>query len=113
MDSGALVAARRAETRALIASLTRQHARILEGSEFTTNDDEHDPEGATIAFERAQVAALLDEARAELTALDRADERITAGTYGTCTRCAGPIGEGRLTALPAATVCVRCADRRR
>jgi DnaK suppressor protein len=113
VDSGGQVAARRAETLALIASLTRQHERIVEGSEFTTNDDEHDPEGSTIAFEREQVSALLADARTELRALDAADERIAGGTYGTCARCGGPIGDGRLSALPAATTCVTCADRRR
>ena len=38
-----------------IASLEAIVAAIVEGSELTSTDDEHDPEGATIAYERAQV----------------------------------------------------------
>lgn len=91
----------------------QQADRILESSVHTTNDDEHDPEGATVAFERAQVVGLLEQARAELRALDAANERLRAGTYGTCMRCGHPIAPERLDALPAATHCIRCADRRR
>ena len=36
-----------------IASLERSLAGIVEAAELTSTDDEHDPEGATIAYERA------------------------------------------------------------
>jgi DnaK suppressor protein len=108
----ARLAARRAETLALIEALGHRLTGIIDASEHTTNDDEHDPEGATVAFERAQVAGLLDQARAELRALDAAEERLAAGTYGTCARCGTPIAPERLDALPAVTTCIRCADRR-
>lgn len=96
----------------MVEALGRRLDGIIEASEYTTNDDEHDPEGVTIAFERAQTAGLLDQARAELRALDAAGERLAAGTYGRCLRCGEPIADGRLEALPAATTCIRCADRR-
>jgi RNA polymerase-binding transcription factor DksA len=111
-DPAGRLAARRSETLGLVAALSRRLDGIIEASAYTTNDDEHDPEGVTIAFERAQTAGLLDQARAELRALDAASERLAAGTYGTCLRCGGPIAAGRLEALPAATTCIRCADRR-
>jgi RNA polymerase-binding transcription factor len=104
--------ASRAEALARIEALDRRLGGIIESSEYTSNDDEHDPEGATVAFERAQVAGLLDQARDELRALDMAAERLAAGTYGTCARCGHPIAPARLDALPAATTCIRCADRR-
>jgi RNA polymerase-binding transcription factor DksA len=115
MNSGHddLVAARRASTLGLIASLTRQFETIVEASAWTTNDDEHDPEGVTVAFERAQVAGLLTQARLELRDLDRAAERIRDGTYGFCERCGRPIDEGRLEALPAVSTCIVCANKRR
>lgn len=103
---------RRAETLDLIEALSRRLGEIVESSAHTTNDDEHDPEGVTVAFERAQVAGLLERAHAELRALDAASERLAAGTYGSCVRCGNPIAPGRLDALPAATTCIRCADRR-
>ncbi|OLF06775.1 dksa/trar family transcriptional regulator [Actinophytocola xinjiangensis] len=103
------LARRRRETVELVAALTRRLDSILESAAYTTNDDEHDPEGVTVAFERAQVAGLLEQARTELRELDAAERRLAAGTYGLCARCGDPIGQGRLEALPAATTCIRCA----
>jgi DnaK suppressor protein len=111
-DPSIRLSLRRAETLDLVQALGRRLDGILESSAYTTNDDEHDPEGVTVAFERAQVAGLLEQARAELRALDAAGERLAAGTYGTCLRCGEPIASGRLDALPAATRCIRCADLR-
>lgn len=111
-DQADRVAARRTETHHLIESLRRRLGEIIDSSTHTTNDDEHDPEGVTIAFERAQVAGLLDQANTELRDLDAASERLAAGTYGICRRCGRPIADGRLDALPATTTCIRCADRR-
>ena len=113
VDAIQRVAERRADLTDVVASLSRRLAGIKEASEWTSNDDEHDPEGVTIAFERAQVAGLLEMARTELGELDLAEARIRAGVYGTCERCGQPVGDGRLEVLPAATRCVTCADRRR
>lgn len=72
-------------------------------------DDEHDPEGATIAFERAQVAALLRDERVLLAATDAALLRLAQGAYGNCSRCGGAISAERLAALPATPTCIACA----
>lgn len=103
------IEARKVEVRAMVDSLSRRHADIVDASRWTTNDDEHDPEGATVAFERAQVAALLDQARQELVQLKDAEARVAAGTYGVCGNCGSKISDGRLEALPATTTCIRCA----
>lgn len=108
-DSNATIAAERAEVVAQVASLERAFDEIVAGSELVSTDDEHDPEGATIAYERAQVSSLLDAARARLADLDEAAARLDAGTYGRCEQCDGAIGAARLEALPAATRCVTCA----
>ena len=42
-----------------IESLQQRFDDIVSSAELTSTDDEHDPEGATIAYDRAQVAALL------------------------------------------------------
>lgn len=97
------------QTAAQVAALARDFDGIVEASEFVATDDEHDPEGATIAFERAQVAALLRDARIHLADLDRALERLDQGIYGACERCGEPISSGRLEARPAARMCVGCA----
>jgi RNA polymerase-binding transcription factor DksA len=92
-----------------IAALDAAHAAIVEDRDQGGTDDEHDPDGSTIAFERAQVASLRSEAQDRLVALDEADARIRAGSYGTCARCGAPIGADRLDALPATPFCVDCA----
>jgi RNA polymerase-binding transcription factor DksA len=106
-----LIAAARADALRLVEALTRRQDAIIEASAFTANDDEHDPEGATIAFERAQVQDMLAQARVELADLDRAAERVRTGTYTVCERCGGPIAAGRLEARPAARTCITCANR--
>ncbi len=103
------LAAERRRVEAQVADLANDLQAIIDASADANADDEHDPEGSTIGFERAQVASLLDQARAHLVELDRAEDRLRAGTYGRCEGCGGPIGDDRLEALPTAIVCVRCA----
>ncbi len=95
----------RADAVARISELAAQHAEIVAASEGSNADDEHDPEGATIAFERQQVLALLDLARATLVEIEQAatcDDR--------CRDCGRPIGVERLAARPSATRCITCAS---
>ena len=74
-------------------------------------DDEHDPEGSTIAFEREQLAGLRVRVQDRVRDIDAALERLRHGHYGRCEKCGNPIGDARLEALPAARLCVTCADR--
>jgi RNA polymerase-binding transcription factor len=92
-----------------VAALEREFAVLAEAASAGGTDDEHDPEGATLAFERQHAAALLAQAREQVAAVDAALERIRAGRYGVCERRGQPIGDGRLAARPAARTCVRCA----
>ena len=92
-----------------VAGLEREFGQIVAASQSDNADDEHDPEGATIAFERQHVAALLAQARDHLTAIDAARGRLDAGHYGYCERCGQPIPAERLAARPTATRCVACA----
>lgn len=99
----------RARAAARIAALERDFDTIVTASADAVRDDEHDPEGATIAFERAQVAALLADARTQLAALQRAGQRLDENDVCRCEHCGGPIGYERLLARPATTTCVGCA----
>ena len=47
--------------------------------------------------------------RRQIASVDRALERIAAGTYGECIRCGGEIAQGRLEARPEAALCIDCA----
>jgi RNA polymerase-binding transcription factor DksA len=102
------LAGERRRTLEQIDALQRSFDDIVDSTELA-NDDEHDPDGSTIAFERAKVIALLGAARRQLDALDAAAARLAAGTDDVCEHCDGPIGAERLHALPTTTSCVRCA----
>ena len=94
---------------AQIEVLTREFDEVVAASQASNADDEHDPEGATIAFERQQVVALLEQAQRRLADVDAALARREAGDYGRCETCGRPIGAERLAARPAARTCIDCA----
>jgi DnaK suppressor protein len=96
---------------ARIEALQREFAGIVTAAAAANGDDEHDPEGATIAFERQHVAALLSQARGRLSEIDAALRRVDDGGYGCCLRCGADIPAERLAARPAARTCVSCAAR--
>ena len=111
-DPRELLLAERASALELVAALEREFADLAEAASAGGTDDEHDPEGATLAFERQHAAALLQAARERVAAVDAALARLEAGRYGVCDRCGQRIGVDRLAARPAAMTCVRCAARR-
>ena len=92
-----------------ITGLARSFDDIVAGQELVNTDDEHDPEGTTIAFERSQVSALLRQARDDQAALQATLTRLDDPGYGVCEVCERFIGVERLMALPAATKCIACA----
>ncbi|MET7709961.1 TraR/DksA C4-type zinc finger protein [Micromonospora sp. NPDC005413] len=102
----------REQTEAQVTALDGDLRSLFEASRSSNADDEHDPEGSTIAFERAQLTAVLDAARRRLAELDVALQRVDDGTYGVCERCSRPIPPERLVARPSARTCVACASRR-
>lgn len=105
-----LLTADRERTSERIAALTRDFTTIVEASQLTATDDEHDPEGSTIAFERSQTSALLAAANSHLAEVSVAIERIADGSYGRCESCGGAIAGARLLARPAALTCITCAS---
>jgi DnaK suppressor protein len=111
-DATAVLRRERDSVNRQIEALTRDVDRIVESSRESNSDDEHDPEGQTIAFERAQVIAMIDQTRQRLTDLDTALARLGAGSYGTCVLCGAVIAAERLAARPETTTCIDCARRR-
>lgn len=107
-----LLAADRERTREVISALTQNVTSMVEATRSTATDDEHDPEGSTIAFERSQASSMLTSAERHLAELEMALTRLAEGSYGRCERCGEPIPHDRLLARPAARTCVPCAGRR-
>ncbi|MDQ1436209.1 MAG: DnaK suppressor protein [Actinomycetota bacterium] len=111
LSAEAALASARARAVQRAAELMQGFDAVVESSREANLDDEHDPEGSTVGFERAQIQALLDSARVRLTELDAARERLERGVYGICESCGAPISTARLAAEPAARTCVDCAAR--
>ncbi len=92
-----------------IALLPALRADIVSADAARQNsnvDDEHDPEGATIAFELSQASALMDQSSSGLAQIEAALDRIAAGAYGSCAICGERIAEGRLEARPWTPFCI-------
>ena len=102
----------RARRLALLPALRADIDAANSARQDSNVDDEHDPEGATIAFELSQAAALLEQSRAGLAQIDAALTRIDHGSYGICEVCRTAIPEGRLEARPATPYCLQHSSGR-
>ncbi|HEX2177166.1 MAG TPA: TraR/DksA C4-type zinc finger protein [Nocardioidaceae bacterium] len=102
----------RRQTLRRLAGLTGDFDGVVAASQDSNADDEHDPEGATIAFERSQLGALVRQAQDRLAEVDAAIDRVDAGTYGVCADCGRLIAAERLEAQPLARTCIWCASSR-
>jgi RNA polymerase-binding transcription factor DksA len=109
MDAEQRLTAEREQAVRRLRDLTRDLDEVVAASRDTNADDEHDPEGATIAFERSQLGALTRHVRHHLDEIGAALIRIDEGRYGVCEVCGCDIPEGRLEARPTARTCIRCA----
>lgn len=110
-DARERLQAERRRTLQRLAELTEDFESTVAASLGSNADDEHDPEGATIAFERSQVTSLSRQLRQRLADVDTALRRWEDGGYGTCTTCGSAIAPERLEARPAAATCITCASR--
>jgi DnaK suppressor protein len=110
-DPRTLLLAERRAALDRLAALEREQASIMAAADSANADDEHDPEGATIAFEREHVAALLSQTHSQLGQVTAALHRLDSGSYGLCERCGQSISAARLAARPTATTCIGCASR--
>jgi RNA polymerase-binding transcription factor DksA len=102
---------RRREALARLAGTGAERDAVVSAAKESVTDDEHDPEGSTIAYERRILDALAHDMRERVSEVDAALDRLERGTYGTCARCHRPIPADRLDALPTARTCVGCAGR--
>ena len=72
----------------------------------------HMADDATEAFEQAKDLALRQNLERLLDQVEDALQRFEAGTYGLCEQCGKDIDPARLKALPYATLCLSCQQRR-
>lgn len=86
----------------------------LEESSFSSSQSEMSGEvglgeeyadAGTATFEREKDLSIENNVRDLMNKIDKALERIAAGTYGICERCGKPIEKVRIKALPYANLC--------
>jgi DnaK suppressor protein len=94
-----------------LRELAADVADLMSAADRSNGDDEHDPEGATVAFERAQTQALGEGLERRIEEIDSALAWLAEGRYGECASCGKAIAPERLVARPSATRCVICAGR--
>lgn len=90
--------------------LARERHRIEQGlagltpqeSDEPTTTDEHMADQASDLYDNEFDEGLSDDLRAELAAVERAEERLAAGTYGLSIESGDPIPDERLEAVPTA-----------
>lgn len=71
----------------------------------------HMADMGTDNFEQEFTLSLMQSEEGTLDRIEGALERIEDGTYGQCEECGTRIPKARLTAIPYATLCVRCASQ--
>lgn len=100
----------RAHTSERVRKLEQNLELLTTARRGSSDDDEHDPEGATLSGEWSMLTGLIESARDDAAEIDTALERLANGTYGVCRACGKPISEGQLEARPARERCVACTD---
>jgi RNA polymerase-binding protein DksA len=91
-----------------IADLDADLAKSLEDTSGESPYDQHMAEAAAATLDREMDLTRQENARAELVQVEQAIRKLDNGTYGLCDKCGKPIGEGRLSVAPYATLCIDC-----
>jgi DnaK suppressor protein len=90
--------------------LARERRRIVQDlgglvpqeSDEPTTTDEHMADQASDLYDNELDEGLSDDLRVELAAVERAEQRLDAGTYGLSIESGDPIPDERLEAVPTA-----------
>lgn len=98
-------------------SLRRLEVRDLEQPQRATSGDlssydNHPAELGSETYDREFSITLRDRLAIHVSRITRALEKLDEDTYGICDDCGAQIPEGRLEALPEATLCVKDQSQR-
>jgi DnaK suppressor protein len=96
--------ARRAELHQRLAGFSRPPER---GAEL--HFGKRIGEGTTEAISRLTDIGVGGSLEASVLRVERALEKLAAGSYGSCDACGGPIAPARLEAAPESVLCIACA----
>ena len=95
------------------ARIERSLAHLAHEDSGEPSDEEDPANLASDLYEDELDEGLADDLREELAAVERAEARLSAGTYGLSIESGSPIPDERLEALPTAERTVEEEGRRR
>jgi DnaK suppressor protein len=96
----------------LLAQIAQQRGAKTSRAEVAAEHFAHNEDSdAQVNTARDLEFAINEHETAELSAIDAALNRISAGTYGHCVDCDETIPEARLNAAPEAARCIGCQDK--
>lgn len=96
----------------LLAQIAEQRGGTKSRAEVATEHFAHSEDAtAQVNTARDLEFALNEHETAELSAIDAALERLSAGSYGQCTDCDASIPAARLHAAPEAARCIACQEK--
>ena len=75
------------------------------------NYDSNFADSSQVTAERGEVEALGAKLRDTLGEVDKALDKLAAGSYGVCEDCGSPIDPVRLEAMPATRYCINDASK--
>jgi len=97
----------------LRSDLETERDELKERLSELTNDgaaapdfDENFADSAQVAAEQVENLTLAASLREQLSDVETALERLSAGSYGICETCGATISEARLEAMPATRFCI-------
>jgi DnaK suppressor protein len=101
----------RAELEKLQQELGERQERVARHTRHRDEPLPPDFAEQAVELENGETLVALDkEITSELAHIEHALKRIDAGVYLDCEKCAKPIDEKRLQALPHANLCIDCAS---
>jgi DnaK suppressor protein len=104
-DPAALLAAKRAQLLEQLAEMSAPPTEL-----GTISFGKRVGEGTSQAVDRLSAVPAHDKLQLMLAEIERAEQKLIEGSYGSCDICGGDIGAARLEARPWATRCLEHAS---
>ena len=81
-----------------------------QGMGFSEDDLADEADLASAEADQSLNLKIVDRERVLLKKIEKALEKVVAGTYGVCESCGEEIGVKRLEARPVTDLCIRCKE---
>lgn len=83
---------------------------LTEEATLDTNELPDEIDQASAEYNQSFIFRLRDREKFYLSKIDKALQKLDAGTFGICEACDEPINIKRLEARPVTTLCIRCKE---